>query len=95
MESSLPSKSKIAFYRRLYVTYLIDNQVNTIPLIMAKTGMPRRTVQDTINSLSEMDIQCEFQGATKNGFYVISDWAAIKKSWTINNLQYIIDVLEM
>lgn len=94
MESANPSKPKTTFYRRLYVAHLIDVGINTIPLIMEKTGMPRRTVQDVIFALEDMDIHCEFVGATKNGHYEIKDWAAINKSWTIKNLQYVVDVLE-
>ena len=90
-----PSKPKSAFFRRLYIAYLIDTGINTIPLIMEKTGMHRRTVQDVIFALAEMDIKCEFQGATKNGHYVITDWAAINKVWTAKNLQYVVDVLQL
>ena len=52
------SKTKTSFYRRLYVTYLIDSGINTVPTITAATGMPRRTVQDTILALKELGIQC-------------------------------------
>jgi len=95
MQIPTHSKPKTTFYRRLYIAYLIDIGVNTIPLIMERTGMPRRTVQDVIFALAEMDIKCEFQGATKNGHYVITDWAAISREWTEKNLQYIVDVLEI
>jgi hypothetical protein len=40
------SRPNTAFYRRLYIACLIDPGVNTIPLIMEKTGTLRRTVQD-------------------------------------------------
>lgn len=75
------SKTKTSFYRRLYVAYLIDSGTNTVPAIMAATGMPRRTAQDTISALHELDIICQFVGATKAGGYQISDWGAINKSW--------------
>lgn len=95
MQIPTPSKPKATYYRRLYVAYLIDTGVNTIPLIMERTGMPRRTVQDVIFALTDMDIKCEFQGATKNGNYVITDWAAISREWTEQNLKYIVDVLKL
>jgi hypothetical protein len=95
MEGISYSKPKTTFYRRLYVAYLIDMGIDTTPLLMDKTGMPKRTVQDVISSLAEMDIKCEFQGAKKNGFYVITDWAAIKKEWIAKNLINIVDVLDM
>ncbi|MFK5950000.1 MAG: winged helix-turn-helix domain-containing protein [Methylococcales bacterium] len=88
------SKTKTSFYRRLYVAYLIDSGINTVPKLIKATGMPKRTAQDTIKALSEHDITCEFQGATKDGYYLITDWAAIKKNWIKSNLKHVIDVLE-
>ena len=87
------SKTKTSYYRRLYVAYLIDTGVNTVPAIMEATGMPRRTAQDTINALSELDIECAFAGPTKSGEYKIKNWAAIQKAWIKNNLQHVKDVL--
>ena len=55
--------------------------------------MPRRTAQDTINALSEIDIECEFFGSTKSGEYRINDWAAIQKVWIKNNIRHVKDVL--
>lgn len=55
------SKTKSSFYRRLYVAYLIDSGIASVPEIMAATGMPRRTAQDTIAALEELDIVCEFE----------------------------------
>lgn len=72
------SKTKSSFYRRLYVAYLIDSGIASVPEIMAATGMPRRTAQDTIAALEELDIVCEFEqreGARNHqGGYVIRDW---------------------
>lgn len=88
------SKTKTSFYRRLYVAYLIDSGVNTVPAITEKTGMPRRTAQDTILALKELGIDCEFIGATKDGHYAIKDWGAINQSWVETHLLHIIAVLE-
>ena len=88
--SALPekiSKTKSSFYRRLLVAYLIDEKVNTVPLIMAQTHMPRRTAQDTITALHEIDIECEFVGAKKDGGYEIKDWGAINKKWLKSHIQ--------
>ena len=38
-----PSKTRTSFYRRLYVAHLISQGTDTVPAIMAATGMPRRT----------------------------------------------------
>ena len=76
-----PSKTKASFYRRLYVAYLIDSGIATVPAITAESGMPRRTAQDTIAALSELDIQCSFIGANKDGSYSIEHWGPIQPEW--------------
>lgn len=56
------SKTKSSFYRRLYVAYLIDSgQASNVPALTEMTGMPRRTAQDTIAALADLDIVCEFE----------------------------------
>ncbi|MDD1781930.1 winged helix-turn-helix domain-containing protein [Enterovibrio sp. ZSDZ35] len=90
---SVPSKTKTSFYRRLLVAYLIEQGVNTVPAIMNETGMPRRTAQDTIDALGELDIDVQFVGANKNGGYQISDWGAINKTWVKKHLVLIKDTL--
>ena len=93
------SKTKTSFYRRLYVAYLIDSGVaSNIPALTEATGMPRRTAQDTVSSLADLDIICEFeqeQGARNHaGHYRIRDWGAIDRGWIEGNLQRIKAVLE-
>lgn len=87
------SKTKTSFYRRLYVAWLIAQGVNTVPKIMDETGMPRRTAQDTIAALHELDVRCEFQGANKDGFYKLLDWGAINPQWIEANVKSIKIVL--
>ncbi|TBV05914.1 winged helix-turn-helix domain-containing protein [Phytopseudomonas dryadis] len=92
------SKTKTSFYRRLYVAWLIDSgAADNVPALMAATGMPRRTAQDTLAALDELDIRCDFQqrdGERNNaGRYVIRDWGAIDKRWIAGNLQRIKTVL--
>lgn len=92
------SKTKSSFYRRLYVAWLIDSgSADNVPALMAATGMPRRTAQDTLSALEELDIRCEFQqqdGERNNaGSYLIRDWGAIDKRWIAANLQQIKAVL--
>lgn len=87
------SKTKTSFYRRVYVTYLIDTGTNTVPSITDATGMPRRTAQDTILALKELGVACEFVGGNKNGLYKINDWGAISKQWVAANLADIKRVL--
>ncbi|TOM77630.1 helix-turn-helix domain-containing protein, partial [Vibrio parahaemolyticus] len=68
------SKTKTSFYRRLLITHLIDSGINTLPKIQKEINIPRRTAQDTINALGELDIECSYVGALKNGHYQIDSW---------------------
>ncbi|QXI28145.1 winged helix-turn-helix domain-containing protein [Pseudomonas vanderleydeniana] len=92
------SKTKSSFYRRLYVAWLIDSgAASNVPALTEVTGMPRRTAQDTIVALADLDILCEFEqqeGARNHaGNYRIHDWGAIDKRWIEGNLASIRQVL--
>lgn len=89
----MASKTKTSFYRRLYVAYLIDSGVNTVQQLLDATGMPKRTLQDTLAALNELDIKLKAQGGTRALTYSISDWGAIRKSWIKDHLQHITDTL--
>ncbi len=80
------SKTKTSFYRRLLIAHFIDNGVNTLPKIQAEIEIPRRTTQDTINALGELDIECIYLGATKNGHYQIKSWGPFDKHWINENI---------
>ncbi|VVM51490.1 hypothetical protein PS645_00776 [Pseudomonas fluorescens] len=93
------SKTKSSFYRRLYVAYLIDSDVaSSVPALTEATGMPRRTAQDTIAALADLDIVCQFEqeegGRNHAGRYRIRDWGAIDKAWIKGNLRQIKTVLD-
>lgn len=86
-----PSKTRTSFYRRLYVAWLIDSgQATSVPAIMAATGMPRRTAQDTLAALGELDIDCAFEqedaGRHNAGRYCIRDWGAVDRQWVERHL---------
>ncbi|WP_415753332.1 winged helix-turn-helix domain-containing protein [Pseudomonas leptonychotis] len=88
------SKTKTSFYRRLYVAWLIDSGAAcSVPALMDATGMPRRTAQDTLTALIELDIDCVFEqdaGERNNaGHYVIRNWGAINPQWIAANLAQI------
>ena len=92
------SKPRTSFYRRLYVAWLIDSGLaNSVPALMEATGMPRRTAQDTLAALAELDIDCAFEqieGERNNaGHYRIRDWGAIDSVWVGSHLARIKDVL--
>lgn len=92
------SKTRTSFYRRLYVAWLIDSGTATsVPALMTATGMPRRTAQDTLAALAELDIDCRFEqeaGERNNaGHYAIRDWGAINRQWVGAHLAQIRAVL--
>ncbi|MNF58457.1 hypothetical protein D3C85_466560 [compost metagenome] len=92
------SKTKTSFYRRLYVAWLIDSgSANSVPALMTTTGMPRRTAQDTLAALADLDIDCVFvqQAGERNnaGHYTIRDWGAIDPQWIAANLTRIKAIL--
>lgn len=87
------SKTQTSFYRRLLLAYLIDSGVNTLPKIQAEINIPRRTAQDTITALQELDIECTFVGASKNGHYQIESWGPFDKNWVNENIERIREAL--
>jgi hypothetical protein len=92
------SKTKTSFYRRLYVAWLIDSgSAGSVPALMAATGMPRRTAQDTLAALADLDIDCQFvqQPGERNnaGHYAIRDWGAIDPRWIATHLAQIKAIL--
>lgn len=89
MTPKSPSKTKASFYRRLYVAYLVDTGINTVPAIMAKTQMPRRTAQDTLSAIPEMTIQL----SNKGGSFSVRSWGVINKDWVVKNVKHVKDVL--
>lgn len=88
-----PSKTKTSFYRRLYAAHMITAGIHSVPAITAVSGMPRRTAQDTIANLKELDIDCEFIGGTKNGHYRINDWGPISQIWVNSHFTHIAKIL--
>ena len=88
------SKTRTSFYRRLYTAWLIDSgNACSVSALMAVTGMPRRTAQDTLAALVDLDIQCAFvqQAGERNnaGHYAIHDWGAIDPRWIAAHLAQI------
>lgn len=83
------SKTKTSFYRRIYVTWLITQGINTVPKIIAATGMPRRTAQDTFAAIGELAIRTE----NINGSYRVVSWGAVDAAWVDTNIDEIKQVL--
>jgi hypothetical protein len=85
-----PSKTHTSFLRRLLVAHLIATGRNTVPLIIEATGMPRRTAQDTIKALGELEIKLE---QCMRGEYLIVNWGAVDPCWIDTHLEHVCDVL--
>lgn len=85
------SKTQSSFYRRLYIAHLIEQGIASVPAIVATTGMPRRTAQDTLKALEELDVHCEFKptpGERHNsGQYAIVDWGPIDRTWVAQHAE--------
>lgn len=80
------SRTKTSFYRRLLLAHFIQNGINTVPKIMLEIEIPRRTAQDSIASLKDLDITCTFKGALKDGEYIIESWGGISEKWVADNV---------
>jgi hypothetical protein len=91
LQKKSTSKTKSSFY----IAYLIDTGINTVQGLLDATNMHRRTLQDTILALSEIDILCESSGGTKNKTYSIDDWGVVNKGYIKSNLKHIKDVLQL
>ncbi|RTR05258.1 winged helix-turn-helix domain-containing protein [Halomonas nitroreducens] len=91
------SKTQSSFYRRLYVAHLVATGTASVPAIMAATGMPRRTAQDTLTALAELDIRCEFEPAPGRrhniGHYVLRDWGPIDPDWVTRHAERLRETL--
>ncbi|MDO2947386.1 winged helix-turn-helix domain-containing protein [Aeromonas simiae] len=85
------SKTRTSFFRRLYVAHLISQGTDSVPALMEATGMPRRTAQDTLNALAELDIECLFEqaegGRNNQGRYVIRSWGPINAQWVADEAE--------
>ncbi len=84
------SKTKTSFYRRIYVAWLITRGINTVPKIMAATGMPRRTAQDTLAAIHELAIEL----GNNNGAFEVLDWGAVDQGWVNAHIDHLKQVLE-
>ena len=91
-------KPKIAYYRKVYLAYLIDTEKHNIVTLAEKTGIPKRTIQDSMKNFGDVGISFEFvqkEGAlNKQGHYIITGWGDHNKKWIKDNLLNIVGVLQ-
>lgn len=91
------SKASLAFHRKLYLCWLISSEEHNLTSLQKATGMPRRTLQDTLKSVDDLGIQCDFEqqdGARNNqGHYRVTDWGPIRPEWIAERADEIADAL--
>jgi hypothetical protein len=91
-------KPKTAYYRKLYLAYLIDTEKHNLVSLVEKTGMPKRTIQASMKAFEDVGISFEFvqkEGAlNKQGHYAITGLGDHNKDWIKDNMRNIIDVLQ-
>lgn len=86
------SKQQKAFFRKLYIAHTIDSEQHNLLSLNKLTGMPRRTLQDSIAALADIGIECHFvQDGERNnaGYYKIGNWGPINGAWVNDNLETI------
>lgn len=86
-------RSQRAFLRKIYLAWLIDNGRHNLRTLQEKTGMPRRTLQDSLKDLEDIGIKCCFEqtdGERNNcGLYRVIDWGPIRRNWVRSNLAWL------
>lgn len=91
-------RSQRAFFRKIYLAWLIDNGRHNLRTLQEKTGMPRRTLQDSLKDLEDIGISCIFEqsdGERNNcGLYRVKDWGPIRRSWVRSNLSLLKEELQ-
>lgn len=93
------SKQKLAFYRKLYLCHLIHQGDHNVPSLTQLTGMPRRTIQDCLKVMQDIDVTIGFEqncGKRYNsGCYRILDWGGIHSDWVEKKFPHIAAVLKL
>lgn len=78
------------FYRKLYITHLIEDGKNSVPMITEMTGLHRRSVQDLIAKLDTIGIICiSVKGESNQQHFEIKSWGYISSKAVKKNLPYI------
>lgn len=99
MSEETVSKQQRAFFRKLYLSYLISSDTHNLTSLQKLTGMPRRTIQDSIKDLSDIGIDCSFEqnegGRHNDGHYRVNHWGPIQPEWIGQNIDRIEAALEI
>ena len=85
----MTTKQRRAYCRKLYLAHLIASERHDLRSLESTTGMPRRTLQDTLADLSDVGIGCHFvQDGPKNhhGYYRIVAWGDHDRDWIAGHI---------
>ena len=80
----MSSKQRRAYCRKLLLAHLVAGARHDLRSLEAATGMPRRTIQDTLADLDDIGIRAEFvQDGPRNnhGYYRILGWGDHDPAW--------------
>jgi len=83
------SKQRRAYCRKLLLAHRVSSERHDLRSLEAATGMPRRTLQDTLADLGDIGIACSFvQDGPKHrhGYYRIDDWGDHDPEWIRSHL---------
>lgn len=83
------TRNGIANNKRLYIFTLIEKGVNTVPLLEAETGFPKRTIEKLLTTLMDLDMSVERVGSDRNGHYIVSSWGFVSKTYVQRNIETI------
>lgn len=91
------NKSKVAYHRKLLIAALIDSERHNLVSLEQATGMTRPTLQTAMKGLPDIGIIHSFVQAGnrhRQGYYAIDHWGFHDREAVLNNLQYVIDVIQ-
>jgi hypothetical protein len=86
----MPSKQRRAYCRKLLLAHLVATGRHDLRSLESRTGMPRRTLQDSLADLADIGIACVFvQDGPRNnhGHYRVDDWGDHDPVWIAENLE--------
>ena len=90
-------KTKIAYYRKIYIAYMISTDKHNLNTLQELTGMPRPTIVTALSGLTDIGIEHEFiqiDGLrNRHGYYKITNWGDHSRKWIKDNLHYVMDIL--
>lgn len=93
------SKQQLAFFRKLYLCHLIHADRHNVPSLAKLTGMPRRTIQDSLKVMGDIGIDIAFEqdhGQRYNtGYYQIRDWGPIQAEWVRTKFNQLAEALKL